>query len=48
MKRILALGLFLSFSATAAWAASPESVTTAISACCNALAACCKTGAGCC
>lgn len=49
MKRTLTLaGFLLLASATAAFAASPDTVIAAVASCCDALAACCGGTAPCC
>lgn len=47
MKKLMFAAATLLMSGTA-FAASPESVIKAASACCEALAACCGLGLGCC
>lgn len=49
MKKTLTIaGFLLLASGTAAFAASPDMVISAVASCCNALAVCCGAGMPCC
>jgi hypothetical protein len=48
IRNIAIMAAILGLSATAAYAAAPETVAAAAAACCDFIAACCGAGGDCC